>query len=339
MALTHAQLAAKLLRDAAGFFEQIGEENPPLEQQMQENASVFQQVADLVENDPDGSPSLDLYEDQTVAPEIVTKPETPSAPSPEALGMLAPKAPWLGDEPDRMRFGWVDGGPQQWTRFDPRDQEHAGWAEAVARSLNDGATSLLGDQRTRLDFTRAPFLPSVHFAHLEAEFNGGRRHAIFALEKLDSGDWRATSLDFASENLHRLNGEHGLRLVGHELDYLEAFMTIVRADGAPFRLLHGWVRKRMQATLTEEVSEDLAKELQETLRAVPTLRLDRIHEDGAPVYAAPILYSGTLFRSWLKLDPNGMVTMLDDEPFDLKSPVRDAVAEHLVEKPVEKPRD
>lgn len=51
---SHAQLAAKLLRDAATFFRTIAEQNPPLKEQMNENASVFDQVADLVEGDPNG---------------------------------------------------------------------------------------------------------------------------------------------------------------------------------------------------------------------------------------------------------------------------------------------
>lgn len=51
---SHAQLAAKLLRDAAAFFTTIAEQNPPLKEQMDENSDVFQQVADLVESDPTG---------------------------------------------------------------------------------------------------------------------------------------------------------------------------------------------------------------------------------------------------------------------------------------------
>ena len=46
---TNAQLAAKLLRDAS-----VGEQNPPLQQQMTDNAQVYEQVADLVESDPNG---------------------------------------------------------------------------------------------------------------------------------------------------------------------------------------------------------------------------------------------------------------------------------------------
>ncbi len=52
--ITHAQLAAKLLKDAAVFFRTIGDQNPPLKIQMDENANVFEQVADLVEQDPAG---------------------------------------------------------------------------------------------------------------------------------------------------------------------------------------------------------------------------------------------------------------------------------------------
>jgi hypothetical protein len=51
---THAQIAARLLRDAAVFFRTLGGQNPPLEEQMSENARVFEQVADLVETNPTG---------------------------------------------------------------------------------------------------------------------------------------------------------------------------------------------------------------------------------------------------------------------------------------------
>ncbi len=49
---THSMLAAQLLRDAASFFQTIGEQNEPLRDQMMENAAVFSEVAMLVENDP-----------------------------------------------------------------------------------------------------------------------------------------------------------------------------------------------------------------------------------------------------------------------------------------------
>jgi DeoR/GlpR family transcriptional regulator of sugar metabolism len=48
----HAQLAAKLLRDAATFFRNVGAQNPALAEEMNENAAVYEQVADLTEMDP-----------------------------------------------------------------------------------------------------------------------------------------------------------------------------------------------------------------------------------------------------------------------------------------------
>jgi hypothetical protein len=51
---SHAQIAAQLLRDAATFFRSLGEQNPDLNAQMQENADVFSKVAELVEKDPNG---------------------------------------------------------------------------------------------------------------------------------------------------------------------------------------------------------------------------------------------------------------------------------------------
>ncbi len=52
--LTHAQLAAKLLRDAAVFFRTIGEQNPPLKIQMDELAVVYEKGAEMIEHDPMG---------------------------------------------------------------------------------------------------------------------------------------------------------------------------------------------------------------------------------------------------------------------------------------------
>ena len=58
---TYAQLAAKLLRDAAIFFRNVGEQNEPLRGQLNDNAEVYNQVADLLEENPLGV--LDLGKD------------------------------------------------------------------------------------------------------------------------------------------------------------------------------------------------------------------------------------------------------------------------------------
>jgi len=59
---TYSDLAVKLLRDAAGFFRNVGEQNDPLKEQMNDNADVYEQVADLLEQDPSGT--LELEEDE-----------------------------------------------------------------------------------------------------------------------------------------------------------------------------------------------------------------------------------------------------------------------------------
>jgi len=56
---SHAQLAAKLLRDAAAFFRDVGGQNPELTAEMHENAAVYEQVADLTEADPLGELPID----------------------------------------------------------------------------------------------------------------------------------------------------------------------------------------------------------------------------------------------------------------------------------------
>ena len=57
---SHINIAGRLLRDAAVFFQNIGEQNPPLKEQMEANATVYQQVADLLESDPHGQMPLDI---------------------------------------------------------------------------------------------------------------------------------------------------------------------------------------------------------------------------------------------------------------------------------------
>jgi hypothetical protein len=56
---TYAQLSARLLRDAATFFRNVAAQNEPLREQLEDNATVYEQVADLVEREPLGEIDLD----------------------------------------------------------------------------------------------------------------------------------------------------------------------------------------------------------------------------------------------------------------------------------------
>ena len=61
---TYANLGAKLLRDAATFFRNVGEQNQPLKEQMDDNADVYEQVAELLEQDPLAELDLDEEDDE-----------------------------------------------------------------------------------------------------------------------------------------------------------------------------------------------------------------------------------------------------------------------------------
>jgi predicted MarR family transcription regulator len=56
----YADLAAKLLQDAATFFRNVGAQNPALADQMNDNAAVYEQVAELVAADPMGRMDVDV---------------------------------------------------------------------------------------------------------------------------------------------------------------------------------------------------------------------------------------------------------------------------------------
>ena len=55
---THAELAVNLLRNAAVFFRDIGQQNPNLKEQMETNAQTYDAVADMLEQDPTGEMAL-----------------------------------------------------------------------------------------------------------------------------------------------------------------------------------------------------------------------------------------------------------------------------------------
>ncbi len=56
---THAQVAGRLLRDAATFFRNVATQNEHLREQLNDNAKVYDEVAQLIEADPTGEINLD----------------------------------------------------------------------------------------------------------------------------------------------------------------------------------------------------------------------------------------------------------------------------------------
>ena len=56
---THAQVAGRLLRDAATFFRNVAAQNEHLREQLNDNAKVYDEVAQLIEADPMGVIDID----------------------------------------------------------------------------------------------------------------------------------------------------------------------------------------------------------------------------------------------------------------------------------------
>jgi hypothetical protein len=52
--MTHAEFAAKLLRNAATIFRSVGGGDPAADDRADQFASLYEQMADLVEKDPLG---------------------------------------------------------------------------------------------------------------------------------------------------------------------------------------------------------------------------------------------------------------------------------------------
>lgn len=51
---THAELAGKLLKEAAEFFKTIAKQNPSIGKEMGEQAATFEQMSHLITKDPQG---------------------------------------------------------------------------------------------------------------------------------------------------------------------------------------------------------------------------------------------------------------------------------------------
>ena len=51
---TNAQLAARLLREAAEIYRTLGADNAEAQQQMNDFGTLYDRVADMVELDPEG---------------------------------------------------------------------------------------------------------------------------------------------------------------------------------------------------------------------------------------------------------------------------------------------
>ncbi len=52
---TNAEMAARLLGDAAGFFRNMGKSNAEIKKQMDENGAIFDRMAEVMRSQPEGA--------------------------------------------------------------------------------------------------------------------------------------------------------------------------------------------------------------------------------------------------------------------------------------------
>ncbi|MEE4119903.1 MAG: hypothetical protein V2I65_12880 [Paracoccaceae bacterium] len=122
---------------------------------------------------------------------------------------------------------------------------------------------------------------------------------------------------YRADLIHQLNQRRGLALAGHELAYLRYFMRIVRSTDGAFRVIDGPALDAVQAYLRGcdgDEARQLLAEIGE--RVVPGWAppcLIAVHDAGALVYKADLLYDGAFFRSVLTVAATGEVKMLSDE--------------------------
>ncbi len=110
---TYCQLAAKLLRDAATFFRNVGAQNESLKEQMNDNASIYDQVADLVEKTP-GRDRHGRRQGERATAEGLTRSRCPSSISELLLrGHDMSRRGWRGRQSARS-WRW------SWTKFESR---------------------------------------------------------------------------------------------------------------------------------------------------------------------------------------------------------------------------
>ena len=61
---THAEMAAKLLKESAKFYRAVGSDNPNLNESMESMANACDTVASLVEKDPTGELSIESFQEE-----------------------------------------------------------------------------------------------------------------------------------------------------------------------------------------------------------------------------------------------------------------------------------
>jgi len=290
---THAELAAKLLDDAAAFFRSLGEQNAPLREQMRENADVFAQMGALLRDNPLGS-----IEDDGAKPPGTAAPDT-GAP---AFQARAPFVHGLCAHGDRLEFRHAT------ARWQPCPEQDARiMRQAFAADLSEQDRSLL--DRAEIWRMTPPFYAGATLYHALVPGEGGSDGFFLEYPALaeQAGDIERAAIRFGSTPIHAANARAPLLLDGAEYDYLLFFMHLVRASRGTFRVLTERNIDAVRQILTEAGETQAAA-------ALRTPEFQHFDAAGACLYQAHVVYGGAVFRATLRVFPTGMVEMPEDEP-------------------------
>lgn len=291
--VTHSQLAAKLLRDAAAFFRTLGEENPPLAEQMAENASVFVKVGDLVEKDPfgvleDPSSSGDNRRSET----FIKRPDWFQFLMKE-LGIREPG--------DRLEFSNLYN-TISWHAIDL--DSIPSLIPGIEKDTTEADRALL--RSASLTYCKPGFFPDSRLIHAVTE----ESDALFLEypKTVVGDDSRAfVPISRATHYIGDAIKESHFVIDGFEYDFFLFFMHALHNDGNKFRLLNGYLLKYVRNFLERNGNSDVAQKIYGP-------RFVRFSGEGACVYRACIVYQDHLFESSFKLHYDGLVEMIDDEP-------------------------
>jgi hypothetical protein len=121
-----------------------------------------------------------------------------------------------------------------------------------------------------------------------------------------SGEERLVPLNFKAQEIHQANQDAPLLIDGSEYDYFLFFMHIVHGEEGTFRVLQNDMLTFVQKILIDNGDEGIANDLRPP-------RFLRFTVDGSCIYTAHVLYAGAIFECKIKVRPDGMVEMTDDE--------------------------
>lgn len=308
---TNADVAVRLLKEAALYFQALGDGDPGLEPRVGRIAQIYRRAAaGLVEapqapalDDPDG---LDLLSLNGARPHSVAAPgEAEGAALADTRGPAALGPPILPGVAARLSPGLLEAAPPpfegDWRPLAEADAHRL--IEKVSRQLTaDGVTAPwpLSHDQVALRCVRAPFYGEALLADaVVSGRTGDLGHAAFIV--LPTG---VKPLGVYSDRVHDLNEIVPVRLSteAEATAYLRYFCWVVCGDAGPFQIIES---EAALAAFGIDSADVDAEHLRVTAEAVT-------EPDVGWSLKALVRYADEVYAARFHLWRNGMIEMIDD---------------------------